>query len=145
MKTGVPRILTVLSLVAAGVAEAPAQDAQPADYGRSKEQAIEVCRPDGERAYLARLVCPDRSHPKFERFGSVGPRSELPADMTQEQMMQLLVADRFAPLEAGAADHHMIDGYSVRCGKTEATLYLDMYHCHVPPPDAAPEGFTIIR
>ncbi|HMM26487.1 MAG TPA: hypothetical protein PKA36_16995, partial [Pseudoxanthomonas mexicana] len=86
-----------------------------------------------------------QSHPKFERRGSVGPRNDLPKDLPQEQMMQRLLGDRFAPLADGATDHHMIDAYAVQCGKTTHTLYLDLYHCHTPAPDTAPEGFTILR
>lgn len=59
--------------------------------------------------------------------------------------MQRLLGDRFPLLAEGETDHHMIDAYSMQCGKTNHTLYLDLYHCHTPAPDTAPEGFTILR
>lgn len=145
MKTALPKLLFALPLLAASIAPAASQDATTTGYGKTRQQAIEVCKPDGQRAYLARLVCPDQSHPKFERQGSVGPRNDLPRDLSQEQMMQRLLGDRFAPLADGATDHHMIDAYGVQCGKPRHTLYLDLYHCHTPAPDVAPEGFTILR
>ena len=145
MKTALPKLLLALPLVTTCAALAAQDTTTAADYGRTREQAIEVCKPDGQRAHLARLVCPDQSHPKFERRGSVGPRNDLPKDLPQEQMMQRLLGDRFAPLADGATDHHMIDAYAVQCGKTTHTLYLDLYHCHTPAPDTAPEGFTILR
>ena len=145
MKTALPKLLLALPLVTTCAALAAQDTTTAADYGRTREQAIEVCKPDGQRAYLARLVCPDQSHPKFERRGSVGPRNDLPKDLPQEQMMQRLLGDRFAPLADGATDHHMIDAYAVQCGKTTHTLYLDLYHGQTPAPDTAPEGFTILR
>lgn len=145
MKTALPKLLFALPLLAVSIAPAASQEATATGYGKTRQQAIEVCKPDGQRAYLARLVCPDQSHPKFERQGSVGPRNDLPRDLPQEQMMQRLLGDRFAPLAEGATDHHMIDAYGVQCGKTSHTLYLDLYHCHTPAPDVAPEGFTILR
>jgi hypothetical protein len=42
-------------------------------YGESKGAAIEVCDPDGERAYLARLVCPTGEPAAFDRLGAMDP------------------------------------------------------------------------
>lgn len=69
MKTALPKLLLALPLVTTCAAQAAQDTTTAADYGRTREQAIEVCKPDGQRAYLARLVCPDQSHPKFERRG----------------------------------------------------------------------------
>lgn len=145
MKVDVPAAILLVLLASAPAARAQGQEAPSSDYGKTRAQAIEVCEPKGERAYLARLVCPDQSHPEFERAGSVGPRNPPPENMTEEQAMAMLVGDRFAPLAEGAIDLHIVDGYTVQCGEDTSTLYLDMYHCDVPPPDKAPEGFTLLR
>jgi hypothetical protein len=124
---------------------AQAAEAPAAGYGLSKAEAIEVCYPEGQRQYLARLVCPDRSHPRFERAGSVGPRQEMPDEMS-ETMMRELLADMREPRkrEPGEPDFHIVDAYEVDCGGTATTLYLDMYHCAQERPTRAPEGFTIL-
>src|SRR3546814_10564639 len=57
----------------------------PERYGLDPEQPVEVCRPEGERRYLARLICPSGEHPAFERTGNVGPRTPLPLDMRSEE------------------------------------------------------------
>jgi hypothetical protein len=118
----------------------------PAGYGLAAGNPVEVCMPDGERRYLARLVCPSGAHPEFSRGGSVGPRTPLPSGMSQGEMEKLL-DDQLAgrPLAAGAPDYHWIDAYEVRCGTETTTVFLDMYHCNVDPPVAAPDGFTILR
>ena len=112
--------------------------------GMSKEKSIEVCKPEGERNYLARLVCPDSSHPRFNRIGRFGFRQDFPAGMSEEDQMKVMTDSMgFEKLEPGAVDYHTIDGYSIECGKTKTTLYLDMYHCDVPAPSQAPVGFSI--
>lgn len=140
------RSTACLLLACLGLPLASAQSSPPDGYGLTKEQAIEVCKPAGERAYLARLVCPDDSHPAFARIGSVGLRHEFPAGMSEDERMKIVMAAlESTALEPGSTDHHMIDGYSMECGKIRTTLYLDMYHCDRPPPDIAPTGFTILR
>src|SRR3546814_3666589 len=37
----------------------------PERYGLDPEQPVEVCRPEGERRYLARLICPSGERPAF--------------------------------------------------------------------------------
>lgn len=121
-----------------------AQDDDP--YGLSKAQAIEVCYPQGQREYLARLVCPGGAHPTFERAGSVGPRTPLPDDMSNEQI-EALLAEMRSPSKASASggpDLHVIDAYEVACGEQRTRLYLDMYHCAADRPTRAPKGFTIL-
>lgn len=122
--------------------EAPAPDG----YGLGPEQAVEVCKPDGERRYLARLVCPSGEHPEFRRTGNVGPRTPLPPDMSPAEQEQLL-ADNMAmkPLSEGEADYHWIDAYEVACQAQTTVVYMDMYHCQGDVPMQAPAGFRIIR
>ena len=123
-----------------------AQEPTKSAFGISKENAIEVYKPNGERAYLARLICPDSSHPTFDRIGSVGMRHDFPSDMSEDdQMKEMMAAMTGQKLEPGQADRHMIDGYTVQCGSEGKTLYLDMYHCDAPAPNQAPDGFTIIN
>jgi hypothetical protein len=123
-----------------------AQEAPNSPLGSSKEHAIEVCEPAGERAYLARLVCPNSSHPTFDRIGSVGMRNDFPPDMSEDDKMnEMMAAMTGQKLEPGQSDRHMIDGYSVQCGTDDKTIYLDMYHCDTPAPRQAPDGFTIIN
>ena len=134
--------MAIVALLAAGGASAQ-QTADPS-FGRVKTHAIEVCNPQGQRAYLARLVCADNSHPTFERLGNVGPRRDFPPDMPEGAAIRFInqAAER-TPLEAGQTDHHMVDHYSVKCPDTTTDLFLDMYHCDAPAPRHAPAGFSI--
>lgn len=134
----------VAGCVAPGV-PAPASPA-PGRYGLEPEQSVEVCRPEGERRYLARLICPSGQHPTFERAGNVGPRTPLPLDMSPAEQERLL-ADNMAmkPLSEGEVDHHWIDAYEVVCESQTTTIYMDMYHCSADAPAQAPANFRIIR
>ena len=115
-----------------------------ADWGLTKEAAVEVCEPEGERQYLARLVCPDGAHPTFSRTGNVGPRTPLPENMSEADVADLLsAAEERRELEPGEADKHWIDAYEVICGSDMTVVYMDMYHCSTPAPAVAPAGFTI--
>lgn len=84
----------------------------------SDKNPVRADMPRGQRAYLARLRCPDGAAPTFERVGSMG----------------------MSPYGG------VVDGYEVVCAgaKPTATLiYIDMYHPgHVEP--NAPPGFTIV-
>lgn len=125
--------------------KAEAAPAAPDGYGLSREQAIEVCYPEGQQRYLARLICPDSSHPTFERRGSVGPRQPMPENMSDETIASLLADLRKSrKREPGEPDHHIVDAYEVVCGEVATTLYLDMYHCAQDRPVFSPEGFGII-
>src|SRR3546814_16506318 len=53
----------------------------PERYGLDPEQPVEVCRPAGERRYLARLICTSGARHAFERTGTAGPPPPLPTDM----------------------------------------------------------------
>src|SRR5262245_16552810 len=110
-------------------------------YGETKGAAIEVGQPDGERAYLARLVCSSTGiPPAFDRLGGYGPRNELPAD---QPLSEQIASARRDPLNPGETDYHVIDGYEVACGTAKRMLYFDMYHCHQPTPKEAPPGFSL--
>jgi hypothetical protein len=101
--------------------------------------------PDGQRAYLARLVCPGGEHAAFRRIGSVGERTKLPDDMNpqeQERILEQILSRR--PLRDGETDYHMVDGYEVACPDRTVLVHLDMYHCDAPRPRTAPSGFTLI-
>jgi hypothetical protein len=80
----------------------------------SKDNPVRAYRPEGQRAYLARLRCADGNAPAFERVGSVGPGP-------------------FASI---------VDAYAVRCGEAKAIeIYMDMYHDHIET--RAVDGFTM--
>lgn len=136
--------LTLLFVAGTAGAEAPKVAAAKA-YGLSKQDAVEVCDPPGEHEYLARLVCPNNEHPKFDRSGNFGERTPLPDDMSEEASNRLL-EDMMEnkPLKPGETDYHIVDGYNVVCGETSTRVYLDMYHCDAPRPTRAPSGFSII-
>ena len=112
--------------------------------GETKATAIEVCRPQGQRAYLSRLSCPDGTAPQFHRIGSFGQRHEMSKEaaeqLTDEQRQRIM---RGAPLQPGEIDHHVVDGYELSCGSTQRRVFMDMYHCGQPAPEQAPQGFGI--
>lgn len=146
MKLRTNGLALAVSLALAGCAS-PTKPADPqttAAFGESKSAAIEVCKPSGQRAYLARLVCADGTRPTFSRIGSFGSRVEPPENMTKEQSNAVLEAMMTGrALKAGEADHHVVDGYEVSCGAVKRTIYMDMYHCQSAPPERAPAGFTL--
>lgn len=134
-------------LLAATIAPMPTTS-QPKDaLGESKASAIEVCRPEGQRAYLSRLVCGDGASPHYRRVGSFGNRTELPNNantLSKEEQNALLdsILGR-TPRQAGEPDYHIVDVYEVACGSERRSLYMDMYHCDAQPPGEAPPGFTM--
>lgn len=140
MKVIAAALSLLLVLACTSAAPPAASPAAAGSYGLSKEAAIEVCKPEGERSYLRRLRCADGSAPEFSRDGSGGTRTDVksPEDekVARDQM--------FADVKPGDADFHVIDYYSVRCGDKTTTLILDMYHCNQPEPSQAPAGFTIV-
>lgn len=130
-----------LLLVLACTSAAPpaASPAASGSYGTTKEAAIEVCKPEGERRYLRRLRCADGSAPEFSRDGSGGSRTDLKTPEDERKSADQMFGD----VKPGDADYHVIDYYTVRCGDRETTLILDMYHCKQPEPSQAPAGFTL--
>jgi hypothetical protein len=115
-----------------------------AGLGDAKSSAIEVCRPEGERQYLARVRCPDGTTPTYRRIGSFGSRAELPKISNKEEEAAFLrrIISRVA-LSPGETDYHVVDGYEVACGAITRIVYMDMYHCSQDPPSTAPSGFTL--
>src|SRR3546814_8268373 len=96
----------------------------PERYGLDPEQPVEVCRPEGERRYLARLICPSGERPAFERTGNVGPRTPLPLDMSPAEQERLL-ADNMAmkPLSEGEVDHHRSEEHTSELQSLMRILY----------------------
>lgn len=80
----------------------------------SKQNPVRASGPGGEHAYLKRLRCEDRSRPAVGRRSSMG----------------------IGPFG------RMLDGYRLKCGRTESIVHLDMYHDHVESRPAA--GFRIV-
>lgn len=105
----------------------------------TKERAVEVCLPPGEKAYLAALRCPGGEKPLSRRMGSVGSRTQ-PVDPDDPRI--LLQMDPERPLAPGEPDLHIVDAVEARCPGATYTLFLDMYHCPAPP-QPPPEGFTL--
>ncbi len=112
--------------------------------GLTKATAIEVCRPQGQRAYLNQLECPGGERPKYRRVGSFGPRTEVPQPRSDaEARAQLKRALSARALRPGEPDIHIVDGYEVVCNDGKHMIYMDMYHCEKLPPPAAPPGFRL--
>ena len=111
-------------------------------YGLTKQTAVEVCEPRGEREYLQRLRCGDGGAvPTFNRIGSVGSRNDIRTNEDERTAeRQTLNDERVGP---GEKDFHVVDGYEVACGNRTIEIFLDMYHCDRLAPDVAPPGFQI--
>jgi hypothetical protein len=132
-------LLSLATAQGAKAAEPPA-----GTPGSTKESAIEVCKPAGEREYLARLSCANGEAPTYERIGSLGARIERQArDGESEQTFEERLNS--APLKAGQIDRHIVDGYALQCGTTKHLLHFDMYHCNQAQSGEAPAGFTLRR
>ena len=108
----------------------------PPGFGLSKERAVEVCLPPGEKAYLSGLRCPDGSPPKPRRVGSIGSRLQ-PVDPNDPRI--LLQMDPERPLAPGEPDLHIVDAFEAHCPGAVYTLFFDMYHCPASP-QPAPDG-----
>jgi len=104
--------------------------AAPPGFGLSKDRAVEVCLPPGEKAYLGELRCADGSRPQAHRVGSVGMRTQ-PVDPNDPRI--LLQMDPEGPLQRGEPDFHIVDAFEARCPGANFTLFLDMYHCPAKP------------
>lgn len=102
------------AISAALLLASPASGADKHPLG-SERNPVKVRMPQGERAYLDRLRCPDGSTPTYERQGSGGP----------------------------APDGDIVDYYTVQCpGAEPVTVIMDMYH-RDREDDPVP-GFTIV-
>ena len=99
----------------------------PDPRGRTRENAVEVCLPPGEKAFLEAWRCPDGVQPRQHRLGSIGSRNQ-PIDPNDPRL--LLQMDPERPLEKGEPDFHIVDAVEMRCPGATYTLFIDMYHCH---------------
>ena len=144
---------TLVVAIAAVACTTPSPPAVVAStpIGSTKQAAIEVCMPGGEREYLSRLRCEDGSPPNFERVGSYGSRNPLPEAKTGESGEEYAKrvsgsssALRGAPLKPGETDYHVVDCYRLSCKGIQSTLFMDMYHCAGKPLSVAPAGFSIV-
>lgn len=79
-----------------------------------KGNPVRVHTPNGQRAYLSRLACPDGATPTFSRVGSFGR----------------------------GVYGTIIDGYDVNCAGKSSMVFMDMYHPDYVEKRAVP-GFTI--
>jgi hypothetical protein len=111
----------------------------PPGYGLARGEAIEVCLPPAEVAYLKALRCPGGQRVEAKRLGSVGTRSQLADPNDPRALLQM---DPLRPLGPGEPDLHIVDAFEVHCPQRSVTLFLDMYHCPAKPP-SAPRGFTL--
>jgi len=83
----------------------------------SNENPVRAHKPQGQRAYLSRLRCPDGSPLQFRRQGNVG----------------------IGPYQ------NIVDKYQTRCNSDDNTIgviFMDMYHKGYVESEAVP-GFTI--
>lgn len=124
------------------IASAGAQEL--AAPGETKQTAIEVCKPSGQREYLSRLMCSGGETPTFGRLGSFGMRDELSdhaSELTPVDEMKRSMS--FAPHPPGNRHFHAVDRYELTCGSQKHLVFMDMYHCGVPAPEVAPAGLTL--
>jgi hypothetical protein len=114
----------------------------PLGLGESKTTAIEVCRPQGQHAYLNRLQCSDGSTPSYSRIGNVGERSDVPKKPAKEPE-SIIFTEYLITLKPGEADYHIVDKYELSCGSVKRIIFMDMYHCIQSAPTEAPSGFKL--
>jgi hypothetical protein len=118
--------------------------AQQFPFALSRENPVEVCKPAGQRDYLAGLVCTSGGPPSFKRVKSVGPRVDYPKDLPAAKTGEFL--DRMisgAKLRPGEVDYHVVDEYELICGEKKFAIFLDMYHCDGQVKNVAPIGFSL--
>ena len=117
---------------------------QPETFGSRKDNPIEVCLPDGAQSYLDSLVCFEGGTPNIERLGNAGPRNAYPEEyefyIGAKLFDKMLTVNSFSPEEL---DVHIIDAYSVKCGRTESIIFVDRYHCLGKREVRAPKGLFI--
>ena len=117
---------------------------QPETFGHRRDNPIEVCLPDGAQAYLDSLMCSEGEIPNINRLGNAGPRNRYPAEyefyMGDKLIYNMLTSD---PLVPGELDIHIIDAYSVKCGRSDSMIFVDRYHCSVKKETRVPKGLLI--
>lgn len=132
----------LIFLVGFGHADAAMPDTFSESYGLTQGNPIEECRPEIGQRYFSRLACPSGERPTISRIGSTGPRTPIPADITEEETVEMVRGMlEMRRLEPGEPDYHIVDAYEVVCGTRATTIYVDMYHCAPDQPASAPAGF----
>jgi hypothetical protein len=111
-------------------------------YGRTPAQAIEVCLPPGEHAFLMRLRCRGGAQAREVSREAAGTRTPLRSADDRRALEQL---DPGLPLSRGEPDLHLVEALLVSCPEGDQTLFVDMYHCAQPPPEQAPDGMQLSR
>jgi hypothetical protein len=141
-----PLLLVVAASLLSSCTSTPAlNEPEEASLGRSKFSPVEACRISGKDAYLARLVCESGDRIEIGQRGSVGPRTEMKSNATQEEVREIIRRNlQYSSPAAGEPDYHIVDAYPVKCGATVRFVYLDMYHCDKPVPVDAPRGFKLL-
>lgn len=81
-------------------------DATLTEEGATRETAVAVCMPAGERAWIEARRCADGTAPVYARVGSVG----------------------------AGPDGHILDLYEVKCPEKSWEVFMDMYHCEDEDP-----------
>lgn len=149
LATAVAAVL--MSGCSSSVDDVPVKHHPDSEYGYTKEKAIEVCKPAGQRQYLCSLLCKDGLPPTFARTGNVGMRHDLdiPEDaiLTPQEQRELAarIGDGDRILAPGELDIHIVDRYEVDCRDRKVYLFLDMYHCAQSEPEFAPAGFGMMQ
>lgn len=122
------------------------QDGFSATFAYKRENAVEVCLPEGARDYINNLVCPAGETPDTKLLGNAGPRSyftEEYSDNLGDRLLDRMTAVGEVPL--GEPDIHIVDAYSIKCGRTEHIIFIDRYHCQAPKLVRAPKDFSLRR
>src|SRR5207244_10736684 len=94
----------------------------PKGMGLSKQRAVEVCLPPGEKAYTATLRCLSGDKPQIKRIGSVGTRNQ-PVDPNDPRILFQMDPERL--LQHGEPDLHIVDHIDARYAGGNYTLLSD--------------------
>jgi hypothetical protein len=140
---GLVSVLLSLAATAGAVHSGPPPRPTPraSGVGVTRNGALEVCMPAGERAYLGRLRCPGGARATYERKGNVGRRTKA-RNAQEEKDAAAQIRENRAP-KPGGRDYHLLDLYQVTCGDKTYQIYLDMYHCDGAAAEKVPAGFTL--
>jgi hypothetical protein len=120
-----------------------AREVPSAQWGLDPSMPVETCQASGSQQYLKQLRCADGQELSWQRRGNLGPRTPAPEGVDVVALIRRYTD--LKPLAEGERDHHFVDEYQLDCGGQVQSLYVDMYHCHVPAPTRAPEGFLLKR
>ena len=118
-------------------------------YGIVRENAIEVCHPQGEHEYLSKLACADGNAPEYRLLGNAGTRTDPTKEFADklkrdDKVFEMLISP--APIPPGEPDIHIVDVFEIKCRTSTTKLYFDRYHCSEESKarlPLAPRGFQI--